>query len=36
MEYIIFIAGVVIGAVVTLLCVGMAMRSEKGAIGRGL
>lgn len=34
MDYIIFLAGVIVGAVVALCCVGMAMRSEKGLIGK--
>ncbi len=36
MEYIIFLAGVIIGAVVTLVAVGLMLRSEKGLIGRCL
>jgi hypothetical protein len=35
MEFIIFLSGVIIGAVVALICVALAMRSEKGMIGRG-
>jgi len=36
MSYIIFLAGVVIGVIVALCCVGLAIRSEKGMLGRGM
>jgi len=36
MEYIIFLAGAVVGVVIALCCVGLAIRSEKGVIGRRL
>ena len=35
MESIIFLSGVVIGVIVSLFCVALAIRSEKGVIGRG-
>lgn len=34
MDYIIFLSGVVVGVVVAMLCVGLMLRSEKGAVGR--
>ena len=37
MSYIIFLAGVIVGVVVALVCVGLALRSElNGMIGRKL
>jgi hypothetical protein len=36
MEYVIFIAGMIVGVVIALGCVALAMRSEKGMVGRGL
>lgn len=36
MDYIIFLSGVIVGVVVSLACVALAMRSDKGILGRGL
>ncbi len=36
MEYIIFLAGVIVGVIVALGCVALAIRSEKGLTGRCL
>jgi hypothetical protein len=36
MEYIIFIAGIIVGVIITLGCVAVALKSDKGMIGRKL
>jgi hypothetical protein len=36
MPYIYFLAGVIVGAILALVCVGIALRDERGMIGRVL
>ncbi len=33
MSYIIFLAGVIVGAIIALACVALAIRSDKGVLG---